>query len=74
MQEAVSNQLRSLEERVDNILSWLKKTETQMEEETGVDEQTARDESISDKIKKKQQLCKVKKQCSNCGGVVSDLL
>ncbi|XP_073668846.1 microtubule-actin cross-linking factor 1, isoforms 1/2/3/4/5 isoform X10 [Paramisgurnus dabryanus] len=56
--EAVSNQLRSLKERVDNILSWLKKTETQMEEETGVDEQTTRDKSISDKIKKKQQLCK----------------
>ncbi|XP_057210504.1 microtubule-actin cross-linking factor 1, isoforms 1/2/3/4/5 isoform X14 [Triplophysa rosa] len=55
--ETVNSQLRALEEQVDILLSWLKKTEAQMEEGTGEDEQTAKDESISDKIIQKQQLC-----------------
>lgn len=60
MQETVNSQLRSLEEQVDILLSWLKKTETQVQEGTGEDEQTPKDESISDKIIQKQKLCEVK--------------
>lgn len=59
LQEAVNNQLRSLEEQVDILLSWLKKTETQMEEGTEEEEQTGSDKSTSDKIIQKQQLCEV---------------
>lgn len=56
LQEAVSCQLKSLEEQIDKLLSWLKETETQMQEETGVDGLTLAE------ITRKQQLCKVKHQ------------
>uniref|UniRef100_A0A8C1M204 Microtubule actin crosslinking factor 1 n=1 Tax=Cyprinus carpio TaxID=7962 RepID=A0A8C1M204_CYPCA len=51
--EAVSSQLKSLQEQVDKLLSWLKDTEMQMQEETGVDGQTVAE------ITRKQQLCKM---------------
>ncbi|KTF95278.1 hypothetical protein cypCar_00002956 [Cyprinus carpio] len=50
--EAVSSQLKSLQEQVDKLLIWLKETETQMQEETGVHGQTVAE------ITRKQQLCK----------------
>ncbi|XP_051519307.1 microtubule-actin cross-linking factor 1-like isoform X11 [Myxocyprinus asiaticus] len=56
--EAVNSKMKSLEEQVNNLLSWLKKMEIQMEKETGVDGQTAADKSISAQITYKQQLCK----------------
>ncbi|XP_016105079.1 microtubule-actin cross-linking factor 1-like [Sinocyclocheilus grahami] len=51
--EAVSSQLKSLQEQVDKLLSWLKDTETQMQEETEVDGQTVAE------ITRKQQLCEM---------------
>jgi len=56
LQEAVSSQLKSLEEQIDNLLMWLKETETQMQEETGADGLTLAENT------RKQQLCKVKHQ------------
>lgn len=56
MQEAVSSQLKSLEEQINKLLSWLKETETQMQEETGVDGMTVAE------ITRKLQLCQVKHQ------------
>uniref|UniRef100_A0A673K2E1 Microtubule-actin cross-linking factor 1-like n=1 Tax=Sinocyclocheilus rhinocerous TaxID=307959 RepID=A0A673K2E1_9TELE len=46
----------SLEKQVDKLLSWLKDTETQMQEETEVDGQTVAE------ITRKQQLCEVRRQ------------
>uniref|UniRef100_A0A672SVA4 Microtubule actin crosslinking factor 1 n=1 Tax=Sinocyclocheilus grahami TaxID=75366 RepID=A0A672SVA4_SINGR len=51
--EAVSSQLKALQEQVDKLLIWLKETETQMQEETGVHGQTVAE------ITQKQQLCKM---------------
>lgn len=56
LQEAVSSQLKSLEEQINKLLSWLKETETQMQEETGVDGMTMAE------ITRKLQLCQVKHQ------------
>lgn len=56
LQEAVNSQLKSLQDHVEKLLSWLKETETQMQEETGVDGQTVTE------ITRKQQLCEVKHQ------------
>ncbi|XP_068071420.1 microtubule-actin cross-linking factor 1 isoform X36 [Danio rerio] len=49
--EAVNSQLKSLQDHVDKLLSWVKETDTQMQEETGVDGQTVAE------ITRKQQLC-----------------
>ncbi|RXN05391.1 microtubule-actin cross-linking factor 1 isoform X1 [Labeo rohita] len=54
--KAVSSQLKSLQDQVDKLLSWLKETETQMQEEAGVDGQTVAE------ITRKQQLCEVVQQ------------
>ncbi|XP_059365706.1 microtubule-actin cross-linking factor 1, isoforms 1/2/3/4 isoform X14 [Carassius carassius] len=51
--EAVRSQLKSVQENVDKLLIWLKETETQMQEETGVHGQTVAE------ITRKQQLCKI---------------
>lgn len=56
LQEAVSTQLNSLEEQINKLLSWLKETETQLQEETGVDGMTMAE------ITRKLQLCQVKHQ------------
>uniref|UniRef100_A0A671N7K4 Microtubule-actin cross-linking factor 1-like n=1 Tax=Sinocyclocheilus anshuiensis TaxID=1608454 RepID=A0A671N7K4_9TELE len=53
LNEAVSSQLKALLEQVDKLLIWLKETETQMQEETGVHGQTVAE------ITRKQQLCKM---------------
>lgn len=53
LQEAVSSQLKSLDEQIDKLLSWLKETEAQMQEETGVDGMSVAE------ITRKLQLCQV---------------